>query len=114
MPDFCRNARAPGNRKHLIERLEDLRPFRALVREVHAAVARGHLRQLDDLVGRGEPIGNVLKRRAQPERALLHRLGDKPAHLVKLRGRGRTIVLADDVIANAPGADECAEIDRRV
>ena len=90
-----------------------LRALRSLVREVDAAVARGDFGELDDLVGRGEPVGHVLQRRAEAERALLHRLRDELLHLLEFRRRRRPIVLADDVVANAAGADERADVDRR-
>ena len=52
--------------------------------EVHPAMARGDFGQLDDLVGRCESIGDVLKRRAEAERTLLHRLGHQLLHALEL------------------------------
>ncbi len=84
------------------------------MREVDAAVPRGDLGQLDDLVGGREAIGHVLQRRAHAERALLHRLRHDLSHLVELRRRGAPIVLANDVVPDAAGADEGGDVDRRV
>ena len=51
VPDLRGNVGPLGDREHFVERLEDLGTLRSLVREIDAAVPRGHFRQLDDLVG---------------------------------------------------------------
>ena len=51
MPDLGGDFRAIGNREHFVERLEDPGALRALMAEIDAAVARGDLGKLDDLVG---------------------------------------------------------------
>ena len=56
MPDLGWNRGALGNLEDLVDRLEDTGALGTLMREVHAAVARGHLREFDDLVGRREAI----------------------------------------------------------
>src|SRR4249919_1174260 len=112
VPDLGRNRGAFRNREHFVERLEDARALRPLMREVHAAVTRGDFGQLDDLVGRRKPIGNVLQRRAQAECSLLHRFGDQLLHALQFRRCRGTIVLSDDVVANAAGAHERADVDR--
>ncbi len=113
MPDLRRNRGALGDREHFVERLEDASAFRALMREIHAAVPRGDLRELDDLVSRCEAIGHVLQRRAEPERALLHRLRDQLPHLLELGCRCGTVGFADHVVANAARAHQRGDVDRR-
>ncbi len=93
VPDLGRDARALGDGEHLVERGKHLVALRALVGDVDAAVARRHLGQRDQLVGRREPIGHVLQRRAQPERSLLHRLGHQLLHLRQLVRGGRRFAL---------------------
>ncbi len=80
VPDLGRDVRALGDRQHLVERLEDLVALRALVGDVDAAVRGRDLRQLDEFVRRGEPIGDVLQRRTQAEGAILHRVGHERLH----------------------------------
>src|SRR5207249_7953761 len=66
------------------------------------------------LGGGSESVRNVLQRRAQAERAVFHGPGDELLHAFELGGSCRTIVLADDVVAHASGANEGADIDRRM
>jgi hypothetical protein len=69
-------------------------------------------RELDDLRGGREPVRDVLQRGAEPDRALLHRLGDQLPHALELGGRRRPIVLADHVVPDAARADEGGNVDR--
>ena len=112
MPDLRGEMCLLGNREHFVERFEDAAALRSLMGEVDAAVSRRDLRQRDDLVEIGKPIGHVLKRRAQAERALFHRPGRERLHRVQFRRRRAAIVLADDEVAQSAGAHERPDVDR--
>jgi len=114
MPDLCWNGRALSDLKYLLQRFEDACALGALMREVDPAMARGDLRELDNLIGGREAIRHILERGAEAERALLHCLLDKLPHRVELGGRRRTVVLANNVVADATGPDECGDVDGRM
>ena len=113
VPDLGRDLGALGNRDHLVERLHHLVALGALVGDVDAAVLGRGLRQRHELVGGREAVRDVLQRRADAERALAHRAGDQRLHLGDLVGGRRPVGLADDVVAQAAGADEGADVDGR-
>jgi len=50
VPDRRRNVGVPGNRKDLVQGTEDGVRFRALMREIDAAVLAGDLGQLHNLI----------------------------------------------------------------
>ena len=51
MPDFRGDVRLLGDREHLVERGENTRTFRSLMREIDAPLTGRDLGQLDDLGG---------------------------------------------------------------
>jgi hypothetical protein len=112
VPDLAADARLPGDAEHLVERGVDRVRLGALVREVGAAVLRGDLRHRDQLVRRVVHVGHVLERRRHAERAVAHGLVDDFLHPRELLRRGAAVLLADDEVAHAAGADEGAEVDR--
>ena len=73
------------DREDLVERRIDLRALGSLVGDVDAAVRRGDLGERDQFVGRREPTGHVLQRRADAQGAVPHRLGDQVAHALRDR-----------------------------
>src|SRR5215510_9019523 len=78
--------------------------------KVNATVACRYFRKFDDFVCRSKPVGYVLQRRTQTERAFLHGLRHEQLHLFQLRCVCRTIILSDHVIPDGSGAYESAEV----
>ena len=111
VPDVGADLGLARDAEDLVERGVDAAGLRALVREVGAAVARGHLRQRDQLLGRGVDVGDVLQRGRNAERALAHRGIDQRLHARKLRRGGGPVLAADHDRAHASGADERREVD---
>ena len=100
-------------RDRFVDRLEQLIRLGAHVRDVDAAVRRHRLRHLDQLFGRGVVAGRIDQRRADAERAVLHRAPHDGAHGVELRGVRLADRLAFRVHAHRRGADERADVRRR-
>ncbi|MGX1492289.1 hypothetical protein RKD41_004548 [Streptomyces tendae] len=90
-----RAARLPGQRHHLLVRLERPRPVGAVVRAVVAAVPGDDPAQLGQLGVPRVHARCVRQPRRQADRALLQALGDQGAHPVQL-GRGHLPVLPAD------------------
>src|SRR5436190_20464733 len=80
---------------------------------VNTAVLMRDSRQFDDLVSLSKACRNVLQGSREPERAILHRIGDQLLHLFQLGNSGWPIVIADNVLADLRRTDEGAEVDAR-
>ena len=93
-----------------VDRFDQPIALAADVRDVLAAVLRGHLAQLDQFLGARVERRRVDQRRADPERALFHLLTHERAHLVELSRRGLPILEADDVLADRRRADERRDV----
>src|SRR5437870_11360643 len=113
MPDGCGNIGTLSDLENFIQRRKYLIGFRALVRKVNPAIAPRDFRQFDQFVSRSKPARHILKRRADPKRALLHRPCEQLTHLFEFTRSYRTIVLSDHIRAQSSRADECAQIDGR-
>ena len=74
MVDLGGRLRRARDRDELVDGLEQPAALASHVRDVHAAVRRGGLRERDELVGLRVERGRVDQRRADAERALFHRL----------------------------------------
>ncbi len=97
----------------LIDPLEHLIRFRPHVGDVHAAVRRHRLADLDQFLGRGKVAGRVDQRRRNPEGAVFHGPPHRLAHRVERRGIGRAHRFAHAVDANGRGTDEGTDIGGR-
>ena len=74
--DVYRDLGLAGNPEYLGERLANGVALAALMRLVHAAVLRGDLGHLDQLLGPIEAVRGVHESRVDSERPVLHRLPD--------------------------------------
>ncbi len=110
--DLRGQPRAPRDLDDLIHALEQSVPFAAHVRDVHAAVLAGDLRQRDELVGVGVRRRRVDERRADAERAAAHRRVDKPTHTSQLVTGRPPIVVPQLVDPHRRGADERSDVRR--
>src|SRR3954462_12746332 len=79
---------------------------------VDTAEAGRDFRQFDDLVRWRETIGHVLKRRAQSESPIFHRLGHQLLHRGHLVRTGWAGVSADHIVPHTAGTHEATDIDR--
>jgi len=112
MRDLCRQAALLADLDRLAHAVGDTRRLVAHVRDVDAAHAAGHPRELDDFGGRRERPRHVEQSGAQSERAVLHALLHERAHPVELRRRRFAIGRTDHLIAHRSLADEHREVRR--
>src|SRR2546427_4437010 len=84
------------------------------MRDIDAAVLRGNSCELHQFIGCRKPVRYVLKRRAEPQCSLLHRLCHEPLHLRQFHRAGGTFVFAQNVLPNTAGANKCPNVDRRM
>ena len=91
--------------------LADLVALIAHVGDVHAAVARGDLGELDRLLGGREGSRQIEQPGAHAHGAVAHALVDERAHAVELGGRGRPVIEPNRFPAHGVVADEAAVVD---
>ncbi len=93
--DVGRSLGPPADLDRLAERIEVAVAERIPnVGVVEAAVPAGLFREHGELLGRRVPTGRVIESRAEPERAIGHRVGEHATHPGERRGVGRDVVPA--------------------
>ena len=106
-----RHAGLARDPEDFVQALVNLVGLGALVRDVAAAEASGHLGERDQFVGAREAVRHVLERSGDAEGARLHGFGNLRLHLLQFGRRGRAILAADNAVPHAAGADERPEVD---
>jgi hypothetical protein len=110
--DFRGDARPAGDRDQLIDRLQHVCAFIAHVRDVHAVVLGGRLRQRNQLGSVGEQAWRVHQRRGDAHSPFAHGFADQLAHLLQFPGRRRAVLVANDIFARRRRADERSDVRR--
>jgi hypothetical protein len=114
MDDVDGNAGPLADRDRLLDRVEHARAFVADVAGEDAARPLHLAAELDQVVGGREEPGARREHRRQPERAVLHRLGDEGPHLAQLRGRGPPVRFAHHAAPDVPLADVGGDVHRHL
>ena len=110
MIDFRRSAGIAADGDQLIDRFKELIPLGAHMADVHPAAFAGLGHERRQLRRFGICRRRIDERRANAERAILHRLANKRAHPVKLRRRRVDVLLAKLMYANGGGSDEGRDV----
>ena len=95
-----------------VHSLEKLIRLRSHVSDVHAAVGRHRLRDLDELLGAGKVARRIYQRCPKPECSVLHRSANGRTHGIERRAGGRAHMHAHRIFTQRAGTDERADIRR--
>ena len=114
VPDFDRNLRFAADLDRFVEALRERVGLAADVCRVHTPVTRRNFRERDQLRRARERRRRVDQRGRDAERALLHRLRTELLHLLQLLRYRLHLAVTEHGFSQARGADEGAQVDRRV